>query len=462
MSKKGARNYRPKLHFTPASGWTNDPNGLVYENGNYHLFYQHYPYDTKWGPMHWGHAKSRDLLNWEHLPIALAPDELGHIFSGSAVYDKYNTSGLGTPDKPPIVAMFTHSGETQQQSIACSSDGINFTKYINNPVIKNPGIKDFRDPKLFHNPIKNCWSVVIAAGDHVDFYASPDLINWEKTGEFGPEGNLCPGIWECPDIFPLTAPDGQVVWVLIVSMTLPEEMGGPKTQYFLGAFNGDTFICTLPFGHVEWIDSGFDNYAAVSFSGDELKDKIIMGWGMNWRYAADTPTNEYCGCMTLPRKCSLIDTPQGLRLSSKPIDSLNNMLCSRELVKEEKELVSEVYGLHIESDGEFTVVLSNENNEKFLFGVNSDNQIFLDRSESGDKSFSDIFNSEVFSKVLKQRLINGRIVMDVIFDVSIVEIFCDEGTFACAQVVYPKRPYNKLRMCGDANLVYYDIYNKTL
>ena len=172
MRKTDTRKYRPMLHFTAPKGWINDPNGLLYENGKYHLFYQYYPHDTQWGPMHWGHAISEDLLHWDDLPIALAPDKLGHIFSGSAIYDKNNTSGLLRFGSPPIVAMFTHSGQVQQQSIAYSTDGINFIKYKNNPVITNPGIEDFRDPKIFYNPIRKCWSVVIAAGDHVEFYAS--------------------------------------------------------------------------------------------------------------------------------------------------------------------------------------------------------------------------------------------------------------------------------------------------
>ncbi|NLY60527.1 MAG: glycoside hydrolase family 32 protein [Clostridiales bacterium] len=456
MSKKGVRDYRPKLHFTTEKGWINDPNGLVYENGNYHLFYQYYPYDTKWGPMHWGHAISKDLIRWEHLPVALAPDDLGFIFSGSAVYDSENTSGFASFGKPPIVAMFTHSGETQQQSIAYSTDGVNFIKYEGNPVIKNPGIKDFRDPKVFYNPIRDSWSCVVVAGDRAHFYASQDLIHWEKTGEFGPEGNRCPGIWECPDIFPLKAPNGEEVWVLVVSMTIKREEGGPKTQYFLGTFDGDTFICDKPFDGIEWIDPGFDNYAAMSYYGEDLKDRIIIGWGANWVYAADTPTNEYCGTMTLARKLSLVDTPAGLRLSSIPYKTLGNIAGAPTIIESQKELDEEVFGLRIKANGEFSIVLSNENQEKLVFGVNSKNEIFMDRSQAGDNSFNEHYASNLFSNVVKQRFFSGPITMEAVFDVSILEVFADKGTFASAQLVYPTKPYNKITVIGDAQVYYYN------
>lgn len=456
MSKIGKRDYRPLLHFTPKTGWINDPNGLVYENGNYHLFYQFYPHDTKHGSMHWGHALSRNLIDWTHMPIALLPDKLGNIFSGSAVYDKHNTSGFGTADNAPLITMFTHSGNTQQQSIAYSLDGIKYEKYINNPVIQNPGIKDFRDPKVFYNPINDCWSVVIAAGDHIEFYSSPDFKTWQKTGTFGPKGNMCPGVWECPDIFMLTAPDGHIIWVLTVSMTLPAEVGGPKTQYFLGSFDGNTFICDKKFDEVEWIDPGFDNYAAISYNSEELEDKIIIGWGLNWTYAADTPTNEYCGHMTLPRKLTLIDTSVGLRLSSALIESVYERMINKKDVDEYLNIKSEVFALHIEVNGVFTVTFRNDE-EKLTFGINNNNEVFIERSEGGDRSFSEVFASQLFSEVVKQRFFTGSTYMDIIFDVSVLELFCDKGTIACNHVAYPINPYSKITISGQAKMIYYDL-----
>ena len=231
-----SRQYRPRFHFTPKKGWINDPNGLLYINGVYHLFAQHYPDGTEWGPMHWAHAVSKDLMRWEELPIALYPDDLGLIFSGSAVYDVNNTSGFGTKEQPPIVCMFTHhfgplEHKLQRQSIAYSLDGIHFIKYAGNPVIDNPGISDFRDPKIIWNDILNCWTALITAGDHIQFYASPDLKQWNLTGTFGKVDNHAEGVFECPDLLRMIAPDGSVVWVLIISMGISKSYTGCSTGY---------------------------------------------------------------------------------------------------------------------------------------------------------------------------------------------------------------------------------------
>lgn len=319
MSTKGKRDFRPKIHFSPEKGWMNDPNGMVYIDGTYHFCYQHYPYDGVWGPMHWGNAVSKDLIHWEHRPIALYPDELGLIFSGSAVYDRQNSSGYGTSENPPIIAMYTsHDEKTalEQQSIAYSTDGgKHFEKSYLNPVIPNPGISDFRDTKVFWNPVKNCWGMVLAATDRAFFYRSDDLKKWEKTGEFGPEGNHVPGVWECPDLIPVKYGD-ETVWVLLLSMTKTPEVGRCRMQYFLGDFDGDKFICTHPAGEPLWFDDGFDNYAAVCFQNCE--EPLVMGWAMNWEYAAQTPTNEYCGQATLARRLRVVDAEAGLRLVMEP------------------------------------------------------------------------------------------------------------------------------------------------
>ena len=276
MSTKALRNFRPDLHYTPKSGWINDPNGLVYAGGKYHLFAQYGP-EPQWGDIHWSHAVSSDLIHWQDLPLALAPDSLGMVFSGSAVYDNGNTSGLGTGGRAPIVAMYTSHGCHEQQSLAVSQDGVSFTKYPGNPVIPNREKPDFRDPKVLRNP-GGGWTVVLAAGDHVEFYASKDLISWRQTGSFGPGGNLSKGVWECPDLFPLTL-GGREVWVLIVSMGACPENLGSRTQYFLGNFDGETFTSDGSFTKPEFIDSGFDNYAGVTFFGTE--ERILVGWAAN-------------------------------------------------------------------------------------------------------------------------------------------------------------------------------------
>ncbi len=445
MSTKGVHNFRPILHFTPEAHWINDPNGLVYENGRYHLFYQYYPEDTVWGPMHWGHAVSTDLTYWKHLPVALYPDELGYIFSGSAVYDEQNTSGFGKDGKAPIVAMFTHHGKWEQQSIAWSLDGVSFEKYARNPVLPNQQLKDFRDPKIFRNPIHNCWGLVLAAGDRVHFYRSENLKEWTKTGEFGPEGNYSQGVWECPDLFPLQI-QGKTVWVLLVSMGGNKENHGSRTQYFLGDFDGETFRCDGRFTKPEFIDCGFDNYAGVTF--DNAEARILIGWEMNWQYADKTPTGDFCGMMTIPRYLSLVNTPKGgLRLAGEPV--------IREVFGEavpwnRQDLPGEIFRLTLEGEGPCTASLQNALGQQFRFGINPENEAFIDRSQAGVRNFSDDFASDWYSCISAPRFCEGSWKMEVIFDRCACDIFLDYGTRCFSQVVYPDIPYTKLDIFGNA------------
>lgn len=440
MSTKGPRDFRPALHYTPEKGWINDPNGLVYAGGEYHLFAQYGP-KPHWGDIHWSHAVSSDLLSWRDLPHALAPDGLGMVFSGSAVYDAENTSGLGTKENPPIVAMYTSHGEHEQQSIAYSTDGVSFTKYPQNPVIANSDRPDFRDPKVFKNP-KGGWTVVLAAGDHVEFYGSKDLIRWHKTGSFGPKGNFSKGVWECPDLFPLTL-DGRELWVLLVSMgALPE--GGPenlgsRTQYFLGSFDGDTFTSDGGFTKPEFIDSGFDNYAGVTYFGTERR--ILVGWAANWVYANDLPTGEFCGQMTVPRVLSLVDTELGgVRLSSAPL--------SDKLFKGQKPvdggLPGEVFKLTACGEGPGEITLSNGFGEAFSFGVDRDGNIYVDRSKAGIRDFNADFAKPHFGRISAPRLFTGPWTLELTFDRSVCELFADRGTRAFTQLLYPTEPYDRV------------------
>src|SRR5687767_5106825 len=242
--------HRPLFHFTPPANWMNDPNGMVFYNNTYHLFYQYYPDSTVWGPMHWEHATSKDLVHWDHQPIALYPDTLGYIFSGSAVVDVNNTSGFGGDGKVPLVAIFTHhdpAGEKrgidtyQVQSLAYSLDeGKTWTKYAGNPVMKNPGIRDFRDPKVIWHAATKKWIMTLATLDRITFYSSPDLKTWMKESEVGKDFGGHGGVWECPDLFPLDY-QGEQVWVLLVSINLGGPNGGSATQYFTGRFDGKSF-----------------------------------------------------------------------------------------------------------------------------------------------------------------------------------------------------------------------------
>ncbi len=268
--------YRPQIHFTPRANWMNDPNGMVFYDGEYHLFFQYFPNSTYWGPMHWGHAVSKDLIHWTRLPIALYPDSLGWIFSGSAVMDVNNASGLGSIDKPAMIALFTYhnsllerngSKSFQYQGIAYSLDkGRSWIKYKKNPVISNPGIRDFRDPKITWNSKTNKWNVVLGAGDRVRIYSSTNLLDWNYESEFGVRNGSHGGVWECPNLFPLKVElSKEVKWVLLVSINPGGPNGGSATQYFIGDFDGHQFkpIDTL----TRWIDYGKDNYAGVIWSG---------------------------------------------------------------------------------------------------------------------------------------------------------------------------------------------------
>lgn len=452
MSTKGSRNYRPNIHFTPPAMWTNDPNGMVYVNGIYHLFYQHYPEAPNWGPMHWGHAVSRDLLHWKHMPIALYPDELGMIFSGSCVYDRENTSGYGTKEKPPIVAVYTNHGRhgLEQQSIAYSTDGIHFEKSYQNPVIPNPGISDFRDPKAFYNPVKNCWSLVLAAGDRVHFYKSEDLKRWEKTGEFGPEGNLASGVWECPDLFQVEAEDGRKLWVLIVSMTTTTEDGRCRTQYFLGDFDGDTFIQQQKEEEPLWIDFGFDNYAGVTFQN--LEEPLFLGWAMNWGYANETPTGEYCGQMTLARSLRAVKTEKGYRLAAS-FAGLEKYQHSAYPVNHMQRLYTDTFGMKV--TGTKKITLSNALGQKLVIQVTED-EIFVDRTHAGEHSFHEQFQMPQYCSVRIPRMKqDGE--MELIFDVSVLEVLADDGLIPVSMVAYPEAPYDQVLLEGSGNVEIYEI-----
>ena len=302
---------RPRYHFTPPQGWCNDPNGLVFDGTHYHLFYQYHPHSLHWGPMHWGHARSRDLLEWEHLPIALYPDVLGMIYSGSAVMDG---------DRMALLFTYDNKG-AESQAIAFSTDRAHtqFAKYDGNPVIPNPGYADFRDPKIFRRDEAG-WHMVLGAGDRALFYVSPDLLQWRLTGEcMAPESLELPKrpVWECPDCFPLTAADGTTKWALVVSYGFGAQFGGGKTMYFLGEFDGAAFKPDEPVPQP--LDQGMAFYAGVTFWGVPDNSRVMMAWMSNWAYSHAPDVLGWRGQMTVPRDLSLVYTAQGYRIASRPI-----------------------------------------------------------------------------------------------------------------------------------------------
>lgn len=298
--------YRPRFHFTPVKNWMNDPNGLLWHKGEYHLFFQHNPHGTKWGHMSWGHAVSTDLLNWSELPVAISEDEDGAIFSGSAV-----------SDGDEIVAIYTRHTETQQtQCIARSSDnGRTFIKFENNPVL-DEGKKDFRDPKVFRYQDHWIMSVAQPMERQISFYKSFDLVNWQHQSNFGPAGAV-DGIWECPDLFPLEI-DGKEVWVLLVSLN-PGGLYGSGTQYFVGDFDGENFLPRYSTSEPRWLDFGKDNYAGVTFNGEPNGRRIFIGWMANWLDVKDHPETLWTCQMTVPRVLGLTLYKNELVLTQHPI-----------------------------------------------------------------------------------------------------------------------------------------------
>lgn len=310
-----------QFHFTPPKGWTNDPNGLIKINDKYHLFYQHYPHDTKWGPMHWGHAVSTDLTSWEHLPIAITPTETEYAFSGSAILDTENVSGLGKDDSPALLLFYTaHNPKTgeQQQCVAYSTDYVTFARFDGNPVIKNvksdKNFKpDFRDPKVIKNTVKGGFTMVLAAGKKIEFFHSDNLLSWEYTGDFSFQYDYNV-ICECPDLI-----DFGDRYVLTMSLVVPRQGMNEMhmMHYFVGEFNGDAFISTQEFTDCQLLDYGPKNYAAVTFVGTD--EPILLGWGEDWNDARNNTEKDVFGKMTLARRLTLKELEDGYFLAQEPI-----------------------------------------------------------------------------------------------------------------------------------------------
>jgi fructan beta-fructosidase len=448
--------YRPQYHFTPDSMWMNDPNGMVYHDGEYHLFYQYHPKSTVWGPMHWGHAVSKDMVHWQHLPIALYPDSLGLIFSGSAVIDHNNTSGFGKDGKPPMVAIFTHhlmSGEKagkldfQNQSIAYSLDnGRTFTKYEGNPVVKNPGIKDFRDPKVIWHEATKKWIMVFAAYDKALFYTSPDLKSWTKTGSFGIKGD--DRLWECPDLFPMKVESSdETKWVLMVSIQKKAPNGGTGTSYFVGDFDGKTFVGDTI--KQQWLDYGKDNYAMLTWSNVTDGRTLALGWMSNWQYAQQVPTHRWRSAMTLPRSLTLHKLNDKYLLRSMPVEELaiieeaNTIVLSPDLTK--PQVIPTTAKLTLQSPKEdLTLRLSNSKGDFLDIGYDTNTKTyFIDRTHAGASDFSPDFAGRHIGQTAYD---HDSIKMTVYLDHASVELFADDGQCVMTEIFFPKEPMNKLEV----------------
>lgn len=452
--------HRPQIHFSPKEHWMNDPNGMVYHKGVYHLFFQYYPGGTVWGPMHWGHATSKDLVHWVEQPIALYPDSLGYIFSGSAVVDNNNTSGFGKDGIAPLVAIFTQHDPTgekarrndyQNESIAYSLDeGKTWTKYAGNPVVKNPGIRDFRDPKVcWFEPTKK-WIMTLATKDRITFFSSKDLKTWTKESEFGEKVGAHGGVWECPDLFQIGYKN-EKHWVLTISLNPGGPNGGSATQYFVGQFDGHLFT---PYQtDTRWVDYGPDDYAGVTWSNTGSR-RIFLGWMSNWQYARVVPTEKWRSAMTIPRDLALEKIGNAYFLTSRPVPELKTISGKEVVLKDvpaaafhldakvgkgsgpAKLLLS---GKKLES---FAVALSNETGEKLLIGYDKLlNQYYIDRTHSGKVDFYSGFGKKHTAPRLSSRE-NWNVTL--LIDNASVELFADNGLSVMTEIFFPNKLYSAI------------------
>ena len=469
--------HRPQFHFTPDSMWMNDPNGLVFYDGEYHLFYQHNPGNNVWGPMHWGHAVSEDMIHWEHLPIALYPDSLGTIFSGSAVIDWNNSSGLQDRDHPPMLAIFTHHNMEieqsgldtfQYQSIAYSNDkGRSWKKYIGNPVLGNPGIRDFRDPKVIWHEEVQKWIMVLAAYDRVFFYSSPNLTNWTWESEFGLNVGAHGGAWECPELMPLEF-DGDEKWILLVSVASDGPNGGSGTQYFVGEFDGSSFSNENPAKEAMWLEYGRDNYAGVTFSNMAEDDgrRILIGWMSNWEYAQVVPTERWRNAMTIPRELYLDLISNHYEVFCKPIGELDTLrkdsfeiepafISGKMDLREGEKYESSMYEINLEFNipsgtqngiaSEFGFMLSNSLDEQLTVGYStSDELVYIDRTISGKDEFSEQFPG--IHKAPLSLSTTESIMMNAYIDKASIELFINQGKSVMTEIFFPSEDYDKISL----------------
>ncbi len=468
IQSETAKMYRPAVHFTPEHSWTNDPNGMILIDGQYHLFYQNNPYAAVWGPMYWGHAVSRDLLHWHHLPTAIEPDKLGVAFSGCCVLDRNNVSGLGTKEKPALIAIYTsHNLEnhTESQSLSYSTDYVHFAGYAGNPVIKNPGIPNFRDPKIFYSPDGDGFCLVVSAHDRVLFYHSRNLTDWEETGAFLMGRHGLSGIAECPDCFPLKLRNGGeeiTKWILIVSMiTNPDTPeAGHQTQYFIGDFDGRTFTDTENAAGPLLLNYGMDYYAAVSFMDTEKR--LLLGWADNWTYANKTPERDYRGQMSLAAEAELLRTARGLRLALTPAGTAESEKAAVSFTGHTKP-ETQSFGLKIHGKGDIRIRIGNNGAaadvfngdmqpdppEEFVLAV-TDGRIRADRTKAGRSDFEEHFLLPENSIAEVQRYTDGAYDIRLYFDKSLVEIFAEDGLIPITMSVYPRHPYTDITVDGDA------------
>ncbi len=475
--------YRPEYHHTPLYGWMNDANGLVYKDGEYHLYFQYNPYGSKWGNMHWGHSVSKDLVHWQHLDPAIARDTLGHIFSGSTVIDKNNSAGYG---KDAMIAFYTSASDEhgQIQCMAYSNDnGRTYTKYEKNPILTPfDGLKDFRDPKVFWYEPAQKWYMIVSADKNMRFYSSTDLKQWEYLSQFGEGYGVQPNQFECPDFIqlPVDGNKDNMKWVMIVNINPGCPFGGSATEYFIGDFDGKEFKCDTDKSVTKWLDFGKDHYATVCFSntGDRI---IAVPWMSNWQYANVTPIRQYRGANALPRELSLYTKNGEIYMAAnvvKETEALRKSTRTVESLSVEGETVIDSItdgqnsGVELEMDivpGKaqtvgFDIMNAKGEKTKIYLDLKSGRAV-MDRTESGLIAFGEkaephfkenhdrrktesinYINDFALGTWAPLSLCEGKSYhLNVFVDKCSVELFVDGGRIAMTNLVFPTDVYNSLR-----------------
>lgn len=455
--------FRPVYHHTPAYGWMNDPNGMFYKDGLYHLYFQYNPYGSVWGNMHWGHSTSTDLMHWKFEGCAIVPDAWGAIFSGSCVVDHENTAGFG---KEAVVAFYTSAkstpwGDIQMQSMAYSLDnGKTFTKYEGNPILTSSE-RDFRDPKVFWYAPGKHWVMILAVGQHMEIYSSVNLKEWKKESEFGAMQGAHGGVWECPDLVEIPVEGTrEKKWVLICNLNPGGPFGGSAAQYFVGSFDGKMFVNESP-TQTKWMDWGKDNYATVTWNNAPDGRCIALGWMSNWQYANNVPTRQYRSANTLARDLTLYREGQELYLKSTPSVEVKKARGKKVSIPSFKVSEKhEIVNLFEEKQGayEVEIVIQNAGASKIAFCLLNDKgekvsmyydlnrkQFVMDRSESGTVDFSKDFPAVTVAPANVDKELTLRLFVDR----SSIEAFGEDGKFVMTNLVFPSQPY--VKMCFEAD-----------
>lgn len=438
FDSKNREKFRSIYHHTPIYGWMNDPNGMFYKDGVWHLYYQYNPYGSQWENMTWAHSTSTDLIHWKNHGEVIQPDALGTIFSGSSVVDKENTAGFG---KDAVVAFYTSAGAAQTQSIAYSMDnGETFKKYVNNPILTSD-VPDFRDPNVFWNEEVKQWNLILAAGQQMNIYSSKNLKDWKYESSFGEGYGNHGGVWECPDLLKMGDK-----WVLICNINPGGPFGGSATQYFVGSFDGHKFTCESKPEVTKWMDYGKDHYATVSFSNAPDSRIVVLPWMSNWQYANQVPTQQFRSANGLPRDLGLYSYNGEDYVSVKPSPEVFAAFEKKPSGRLQSAAYIEV--TNIKSNA--SIVLSNDKGERVTMLYDGKNATFsMDRTESGVTDFHSDFKAKTVAPT------NGVIKsMQIFIDRCSIEAFDTEGKVAMTNLVFPSKPYDKIIVKGCKVKIY--------